>query len=524
MDATTAADPADAPGGIAQETHSLRVRLYSRHLMNMAILVMLPMVAAATLNYARTLLVDPDIWWHLANARILVTEHHFIHTDPYSFTAVGQPWIDWEWLSELAYWFSYQAFSLRGIYLVTWFALAANILFIYWRGYWMARSADAALWSSGIAFVLMTVNSGPRMIEFGYLTMSAELAILEAADRGNKRWLWLLPPLFCLWINLHGMWFAGLVLLGIYIASGMIPVSLGVFEQKAFTPSERNRLLAIFGVSVVAPVVNPYGWHLMWQPLDMMMNQKLSVSTIAEWQPLNLSTMEGKGVLVAIAVMVVANCVCGRKWKLYEMAFVFLAWYAAVAHVRFCYFAAVLTAPMLARDLARSFSNESDTKTIPVMNALMATGALGVILYMFPTEAPLQKMLEMMFPVHEIAAIQPSWRTLDLDYVGGRMAFQSKPSFIDSRFDSFEHLGVMKDYRSIMMGFNAYELMDKYQVDHALLKDDLPITYLLEHSPGWKVVMHEKAWQGEYVLLAKTGGASAASPACSPAAPTPPRQ
>ena len=104
------------------------------------------------------------------------------------------------------------------------------------------------------------------------------------------------------------------------------------------------------------------------------------------------------------------------------------------------------------------------------------------------------------------------------------MAFQSKPSFIDSRFDSFEHLGVMKDYRSIMMGFNAYELMDKYQVDHALLKDDLPITYLLEHSPGWKVVMHEKAWQGEYVLLAKTGGASAASPACSPAAPTPPRQ
>jgi len=153
-----------------------------------------------------------------------------------------------------------------------------------------------------------------------------------------------------------------------------------------------------------------------------------------------------------------------------------------------------------------------------VMNGLMAAGALGVILYMFPTEAALEKMLEMMFPVHEIAAIQPSWRTLDLDYVGGRMAFQSKPSFIDSRFDSFEHLGIMGDYRSIMMAYNAFELMDKYRVDHALLKDDLPITYLLKKSPGWQVVMHEKAWQGEYLLFAKTGDNSI-SPGCVPAPP-----
>ena len=42
--------------------------------------------------------------------------------------------------------------------------------------------------------VLMTVNAGPRMIEFAYLAMSAELAILEAVDRGHTRMLWLLPP------------------------------------------------------------------------------------------------------------------------------------------------------------------------------------------------------------------------------------------------------------------------------------------------------------------------------------------
>ena len=510
MDLTTA-EPSIVPSGTASEARALKVRLYSRHLMNVALLVMLPLVAAPTLNYARTLFVDPDIWWHLANARFLLTQHHFIHTDPYAFTAIGQRWIDWEWLSEVPYWFSYQAFDLRGIYLVTWLALAANMVFLYWRGYRLARSADAALWTTGVAFVLMTVNSGPRMIEFAYIAMSAELAILEAADRGNRRLLWLLPPLFCLWINLHGTWLVGLGLLGIYSACGLFSLHVGVFEQNAFTPKERNQLIAVFCASIVALFLNPYGWGLMWQPFDMMLNQKLSVATIAEWQPLSLSSFEGKGVVVAIVLMVVANCISSRKWRVHELAMVFFAWYTAINHHRFTYMAAVITTPMLACDLSRSLSrNEADADTIPWMNALMSAAALGVILYMFPSQAALEKMVRMMFPMQTIATVQPSWRTFDWEYVGGMMAFQGKPTFIDTRFDSFEHLGVMRDSESILQGQNAFELMDKYRVDHALVKDNLPIAYALQHAPGWTLMMHEKAWEGNYLLFAKNSGAPAA--------------
>ena len=63
--------------------------------------------------------------------------------------------------------------------------------------------------------------------------------------------------------------------------------------------------------------------------------------------------------------MIIANCLRGRKWRVYEMAIVFLAWYAAIAHHRFSYLAAILTTPMLARDIQRSFCTESDEKTIP---------------------------------------------------------------------------------------------------------------------------------------------------------------
>jgi hypothetical protein len=506
MHMEAAAEPAVARAHTRTAPSDPRIRVFSRHLMNMALLLMLPMVADSTLNFARTLLVDPDIWWHLANARFLLTTHHFIQTDPYAFTVAGQRWIDWEWLSEIPYWFSYQALGLRGIYLITWLVLAANMLFVYWRGYWLARSADASLWSAAIAFVLMTVNSGPRMIEFAYLAMSAELAILEAADRGHKRLLWLLPPLFCLWINLHGTWLVGIGLLGIYLVCGIFSLDLGVFEQKAFPAPERVQLLALILASVVLLLVNPYGWRLVWQPFDMMFKQKLSVATIAEWQPLSLSSMEGRGVVIAIALMVIANCVRGRKWKVYELAMVFFAWYTAIDHHRFTYLAAVITTPMLARDLGRSLSKDPDANTIPVMNFLMTAGALGAILFFFPSDAALKKMQGVMFPMQTIASIEPSWRTYDWDYVGGMMAFESKPSFIDTRFDSFEHNGVMQDARSILQAQNAFELFDKYRVDHALVKDDVPIAYLLQHTPGWRLIQREKAWQGDYLLFGKDAG------------------
>ena len=346
----TPSEPAVEPVRSASWFSSPRARVASRHLMNAAILLALPTLLAATLNRAKTLLVDPDIWWHLANARIFVTTHHAIWHDPYSFTVAGHAWIDWEWLSELPFLFSYQTFGLQGIYLVTWLLLGANVLFVYYRGVRLGGSADAALWTSAIALVLMTVNSGPRTIEFAYLAMSSELLILEEFDRGNKRLIWLLPPLFALWINLHGFWFAGIVLLAMYIGFGLFHVELGAFEQQALSRPDRNRLLMVLGASVAALVLNPYGWHLMLSPLDMMLHQKTSVATIAEWQPLELSSFEGRGAVLAIVLMVLINCIRGRKWKIYEMAFVFLAWYAAISHHRFTYFAAVLTTPMLARD------------------------------------------------------------------------------------------------------------------------------------------------------------------------------
>src|SRR5207247_8297028 len=52
---------------------------------------------------------DPDIWWHLENARLLVTTHHLPRFDTFSYTTLGHPWMDHEWLSEVAYYLAWRA-------------------------------------------------------------------------------------------------------------------------------------------------------------------------------------------------------------------------------------------------------------------------------------------------------------------------------------------------------------------------------------------------------------------------------
>lgn len=499
-----------APGLLV---HALN-RLFSRHAMNAALLILLAILLSNDLRYANSQLDDPDIWWHLADARILITTHHFIRVEPYSFSVAGERWTNPEWLGEMPFWFGYQSIGLAGIYLVTAIGVFANILFVYWRSYRRTSHMGAAFWASALAFPMMTVNSGPRTILFAYLAMSGELAILEAAERGKAHLLWLLPPLFCLWINLHGSWAIGMALLALYIVSGAFAIKAGVFEQEAHSRKDLARLIQVFAACLAALFANPYGWRLVWNPIDMLLNQKLNIAIVQEWQPLSLSSLAGMAAVAAIGLSIVANCVCGRKWKVYELAFLFFAWISAFNHARFTFLAAVITTPLLAGELARSFCARTSNKTIPAFNALFAAGMVYALVHFFPTNASLQRDLEAQYPLRSIASIQPSWRTFAPETLGGIMDLNGKPTFLDTRVDTFEHHGVLLDFLRINALRDSLRLLDKYRIDHALIPADSSLSYLLERIPGWRVAMREGNASGAYNLFVKSPSNGSEQPGC----------
>ena len=45
--------------------------------------------------------IDPDLWWHLKTGEYIAQHHSVPHTDPFSYTRAGEPWVAHEWLAEL---------------------------------------------------------------------------------------------------------------------------------------------------------------------------------------------------------------------------------------------------------------------------------------------------------------------------------------------------------------------------------------------------------------------------------------
>ena len=73
---------------------------------------------------------------HLRNAQALLSTHHFIRQDTYSFTTFGQSWINPEWLAEIPYYLAFRFFAEPGIFLVMLLGvdlIIAGVLFLCYR-------------------------------------------------------------------------------------------------------------------------------------------------------------------------------------------------------------------------------------------------------------------------------------------------------------------------------------------------------------------------------------------------------
>src|SRR5579864_3822945 len=91
--ATPEADPQRPPTALASLLEALS-RLSSG-------VVLRTLLFVAIFSLAAVPPLDPDLWWHLANGRLMVGTLSIPHLDVYSFSAAGQPWVMHEWLADL---------------------------------------------------------------------------------------------------------------------------------------------------------------------------------------------------------------------------------------------------------------------------------------------------------------------------------------------------------------------------------------------------------------------------------------
>ena len=435
---------------------------------------------------------DPDLWWHLRNAEYFFTHLTTPQVDLYSYTTNGHPWMNHEWLAEIPYYLAWRVGGLMGIYVLSVGLVCFIMLGIYYWAYNQSRNLKASFLVTCFSMFLAVVSFGPRTILFGYIYLLILLLLLARYRATGQAPLWVIPPLFCVWINTHGSWLLGLIVFSIYLVAGLVEGSWGRVEAVRWAPAQRQRLLITLGASIGALLVNPFTDRLVAYPFDLAFRQKLNIAHIAEWASVNFNEARGIVVLVLLGAVFLSALFSRYRWKLEELLLASFALYAGLKHVRFLILAAILLAPLLAKmlDMIPPYKPEIDK---PLLNAVIMACLLYFVVGRIPSSGDLDKAVSKGYPVAAVTFIKShglSGNVFNRYMWGGYLIFfcRDVKTFIDGRTDIFEYTGVLKDYVDAEVIKNSLEILDKYHIRYVLIPPDYPLAYLLKNNVGWKVI------------------------------------
>ncbi len=270
---------------------------------------------------------NSDFYRDLAVGRLIVQGQYHFGQDPFSFatgptswanavTGEKVVWVNHSWLSSLLV---YGLYSLApgGLALVIFrglLVMALAVLLVL-----AGRRPGQKLWIPAVCAVLALVVLSPRLwmqpVLFSYLFLALTLYLLERSQASLPRegeqprrtgaLLWLLPPLFVLWVNLDGWFLLGLVTVALYLVGALLQRAFGPSRAQLETPgadapgspapgadapgspapgadapgsptpgadapgSPAPRLALILVVSLAACLINPYHLHAFTLPAQL---------------------------------------------------------------------------------------------------------------------------------------------------------------------------------------------------------------------------------------------------------------
>jgi len=445
---------------------------------------------------------DPDMWWDLKTGETVWTTHAIPTTDLFSFTTNHHAWVPHEWLSQTLIYGAYKLGGYSGMML--WLCFFAALLFIAGYALCSLYSGNAKISFLGAMVLWFFSTSGlavrPQVI--GYSLLVIELLLVHLGRTRSPRWFFCLPPLFALWVNCHGSFFLGLIVLGVFLFCSFFDFQMGTLVASRWD-ARRQRMLALgLILSVAAIFLNPDGVKQALYPLNITLWHPLTLnlSIVEEWRPLVLSSQRGVGLLVVLAFVFLYMIVRrSESLFLHELLLLAMGAWLAFSHRRMTFVFGILAAPIISRLLSKSWEGYDAEKDFPVLNAALIALAVVVVFFAFPSRQSLVKQVDDGSPVKAVEYIKTHHLTGNMlnSYVyGGYLiwALPEHPVFIDGRSDLFEWAGIMGQYGEwATLQSDPNVLLDKYDVDFCLLERDSPMVHVLPLLKNWKEVYSDNA-------------------------------
>jgi hypothetical protein len=449
---------------------------------------------------------DPDVWWHLKTGEWILQHQAVPHSDPFSYTRAGQPWITHEWLSEILIYSIYRLADWGGLIIFFAGVSCAAFFLLYLR---CPGNALAAGVTTLLGALATTPVWGVRPQILSFLLASLWLFILDRSER-NRHVLWWMLPITLLWVNLHAGFALGPAVLAVYLA--------GEFLERAFVASSpelnahlRALALALLGVFLLIPA-NPDGSKMFRYPLATLRSETMQ-RNIAEWASPNFHKPDYWAFLLLLLLSFAALAWSHERIRLRDLLLLLTGTFAALTSVRMIPIFVLFAVPLLSRrlaaperpELARNSTPQSHMALNTVILAAMAAFAFihtARVIHRQPqveaTHFPARAAAYL--AAHPLAT--PVFNSYDW---GGYLIFKLHPAvpvFIDGRADLYGD-GLMRQF------LTAYYLQDAWQqplvqwkVGSVIVPPDSALAEGLRHAPGWS-----QTYQDEQAVIFTRGSA-----------------
>jgi hypothetical protein len=431
------------------------------------------------------LLIDPDTMWQVSVGQWIIDHHAVPHTDVYSFTMQGQPWISTQWLAQVLFAKSYSLGGWAGPVVLTSAALAATFaLLAAFLSRRLTDSAPMVFVAGALALSSSHLLARPHVLVMPFMVMWA-IGLITAADRREAPSFRLLP-LMTLWANLHGGFVFGLALIA--------PIGLDAVvgaEAKARKPLTL-RWAAFAIAALVASCITPYGWDALLASKKIL-DLGGALPLIAEWKPADFGTIGALEIclLAGIGLALLRGVTLPPTRILLLLGLLHMA----LAQWRAAELLALIGPLALATPLARQIGgNEAEEPAASSIRALLIASvaiflAVGTVAYAavhpfrpHPHGAPAAA-------VTALKKLHPARVFNDYDF-GGYLIANGVAPFIDGRTELYgEHFFVDANAAvSLRKPEKLFELLDKYKIDATLLRTQGAANKLLGQVDGWQKV------------------------------------
>ena len=477
------------------------------------------------------LLGDAGTGWHIRNGEQILRMHAVPHTDSFSSTMTGKPWYAWEWLYDLAAGTIHEKAGLNGVVFLTAVLIALTFTLLFRLLIERGTSLPVALFFVLLVTMASSIHFLARPHIVSWLFTLTWLPVLDSiwlakgsSNRDNMRLYWL-PGLMLLWVNLHGGFLIGFVLLGIFLLAAIIERFTFTDPEETRAAGKRVRVLALTsGFCLLVSFLNPYGYKL-YSHLYAYLANGFLMDHIEEFQSPNFHGAAPKCFAVLLLLAILTLAIRRRVPPLSHIFLLIFATYAGLYASRNIPIASILIAVVIAPLLSGWIEDavegrESRWRTLRLgvssFSARMGHMESRLQWHLWPAILILVSVWicahhgrlasrqvlnatfdQKRFPVHAVDMIlkrQVHEPIFTLDSWGGFLIYRLYPQtkvVVDDRHDLYGEQ-LLKDYLKIIhVEWRWQEMLDGWNVDWVLMPANSALSSILKQTPHWRIVQDD---------------------------------